>query len=57
MRDHIQDIAEDALLEISRIQRETLERWFRICLDAGEVEEAERLRAEINQESEFERAA
>jgi hypothetical protein len=42
--DHIK---ETALIEASRIQRETLERWFRVMVDAGEIEEAERLRADV----------
>ena len=34
-------------IDLSRTQRDRLERWVRICLDAGQIEEAERIRNEI----------
>lgn len=50
--DHIEELA---LIAMSRLQRETLERWMVVCADAGEVEHAEAIRqltqaetAEIN---------
>lgn len=43
-RDHL---AELVLIDLSRLQRETVLRWIPILVDAGEVEEAERLRREI----------
>jgi hypothetical protein len=50
-------IAEDALLEMSRLQRETLERWALICATAGETQIAEELRSEINEANELKEAA
>lgn len=40
-RDHL---AEIALLDLSRTQREALERWMRICSDIGETVVAEECR-------------
>jgi hypothetical protein len=33
-------IAELALIEMSRVQREVLARWVKVCADAGETETA-----------------
>jgi hypothetical protein len=41
-------ISELQLIDWSRAQREVLERWLRICIDASEVEIAEELRAELS---------
>lgn len=43
-RDHL---AEIALLDLSRAQREALERWMRICSDIGEASVAEDCRRAI----------
>ena len=43
-RDHL---AEIALLDLSRAQREALERWMRICSDIGETVVAEACRRAI----------
>lgn len=39
--DHIEELA---LIAMSRLQRETLERWMVICADAGEADHAEAIR-------------
>lgn len=41
-------IAEMALIDLSRQQREVLERWMRICVDAGEPGTAEEVRRAIS---------
>lgn len=42
------DLAEEkTLLDLSRCQREALERWMRICVDAGEAVAAEECRQAI----------
>lgn len=51
--DHANEIA---LIEMSRIQRETLERWMVVCVDAGETDLAEEVRREISR-ADVERAA
>lgn len=40
-------IAEQTLIDLSRVQREALERWMVICIDAGEVNVAEEIRQEL----------
>jgi hypothetical protein len=42
------DIAELTLIDLSRVQREALERWMQICIDCSEIEIAEELRAELS---------
>lgn len=37
-------IEERALIDLSRVQREALERWWLICMDAGETVVAEEVR-------------
>lgn len=37
-------IEEQALIDLSRCQREALERWMRICVDIGEAGAAEECR-------------
>lgn len=49
--------AEDALLEMSRLQREVLERWALICATAGEYEAAGELIGATEIEPELEEAA
>ena len=39
--DHFEELA---LIAMSRLQRETLERWMVICADAGELDHAEAIR-------------
>jgi hypothetical protein len=53
--DHIEELA---LIRMSQMQRETLERWAVICATAGEYEHAEQLaelarsdRAELTKEA------
>lgn len=41
-------IAEMALIDLSRQQRETLERWMRVCIDAGEPDTAEEVRRALS---------
>lgn len=51
------DYAEEmALIEMSRMQRQTLERWFWECIDAGEAAVAEEVRQAITVKD-MERAA
>jgi hypothetical protein len=40
-------IAEAVLIDLSRLQRETVMRWCAVLATAGEYEQAERLRREI----------
>jgi hypothetical protein len=40
-------IAEAVLIDTSRLQRETVMRWCAVLANAGEHEQAERLRREI----------
>ena len=35
------------LIDWSRAQRQALERWMQICIDASEIEAAEEIRAEL----------
>lgn len=56
--DHIEELT---LIAMSRLQRETLDRWMVICADAGEFEHAEAIRqiaqAETDNPEPLERAA
>ena len=48
MNAHTPDaIAEAVLVDLSRLQRETAMRWCAVLANAGEYEQAERLRREI----------
>jgi hypothetical protein len=51
--------AELALIEMSRLQREVLDRWMVVCADAGEIETAEEIRqiAVTETQEEIRRAA
>lgn len=40
-------IAEAVLIDLSRLQRETVMRWCAVLANAGEYEQAQRLRREI----------
>lgn len=40
-------LAEITLIDLSRCQRESLERWFSILLTAGEADLAEEVRQEL----------
>lgn len=42
--DHLEETVN---IDLNRIQRDRLERWVRVCLDAGQIEEAERIRNKI----------
>lgn len=41
------DISELTLIDLSRVQREALERWVPILLNAGETDLAEEIRHEL----------
>ncbi len=41
------DISELTLIDLSRVQREALERWVPILLNAGQVDLAEEIRQEL----------
>jgi hypothetical protein len=54
--DHIEELA---LIAMSRLQREVLDRWMVVCADAGEIETAEEIRqlAVTETQEELRRAA
>ena len=43
--EHLEELR---LIDWSRAQRQALERWLRICIDASEIETAEEIRAELS---------
>lgn len=46
-------IEEQMNIDLSRLQRQTLERYFHACIDAGEVDVAEELRAAMSRQDDI----